>query len=88
MESLIAASESFYNKSKEEVVNLELFNSFMKKITVWDYSCITREHYLSLAIHEKGAMVKKTTLIWKVEHMVRCIHFFIEVGLLRWYVYS
>ena len=59
MESLIAASESFYNKSKEEEVNLELFNSFMKKITVWHYPCITTEHYLSLPIHEKEAPIKK-----------------------------
>ena len=59
MESLITASESFYGKSKEEEVNLKLFNSFMKKITVWDYSYITREHYLSLPVHEKEAMLKK-----------------------------
>ena len=59
MESLIAASESFYDNSKVEDVNFELFNSFMKKITVWDYSCITREYYLSLPIHEKKAIAKK-----------------------------
>ena len=59
MENLVAASESFYEKSKEEEVNLELFNSFMQKITVWDYSCITREHCLSLPNHEKEAMIKK-----------------------------
>ena len=34
MESLIAASESFYDNSKVEDVNFELFNSFMKQITV------------------------------------------------------
>ena len=56
MESLIAASESFYD---EEEVNADLFNSFMKRITVWDYSYITREHYLSLPNHEKEAMIKK-----------------------------
>ena len=59
MESLVAASEIFYKKSKEEEVNFELFHSFMKKVTVWDYSCNTRQHYLSLPIHEKEAMVKK-----------------------------
>ena len=41
MDSLIAASESFYDNSKEEEVNVELFNSFMKRIAIWDYSCIT-----------------------------------------------
>ena len=53
MDSLIAASESFYDNSKEEEVNVDLLNSFMKRITIWDYSCITREHYLSLPNHEK-----------------------------------
>ena len=53
MDSLIAASESFYDNSKKEEVNVESFNSFMKRITIWDYSCITREHYLSLPNHEK-----------------------------------
>ena len=51
MESLIAASESFYDKSKEEEVNVDLFNSFMRRI--WDYSCITREQYLSLPNNAK-----------------------------------
>ena len=34
MESLVAGSESFYDKSKEEEVNVKLFNSFMHKIMV------------------------------------------------------
>ena len=59
MESLVAACESFYEKSKEKQVNVELFISFMQKITVWDYLCITREHYFSLPNHEKEAMIKK-----------------------------
>ena len=59
MESLVTASESFYEKSKEEEVNLELLNSFIKKITVWHCSCITREYFLSFPIHEKETMVKK-----------------------------
>ena len=29
----------------------------MKRITIWDYSCITREHYLSLPNHEKESML-------------------------------
>ena len=57
MDSLITASESFYDNSKEEEVNVDLFNSFMKRITIWDYSCITREHYLSLPNHEKESML-------------------------------
>ena len=59
MDSLIAASENFYDYSKEEEVNVELFNSFMKRITIWDYSCITREHYFSLPNHEKEVLLKK-----------------------------
>ena len=59
MESLIAASESFCDKSKEEEVNVNLFNGFMKHITIWGYSGITRKHYLSLPNHEKEAMLKK-----------------------------
>ena len=59
MESLIAASEGFYDNSKEEEVNVNLFNSFMHHITVWSYACITRQHYLSLTNHEKEVMIKK-----------------------------
>ena len=59
MDSLIAASENFYDNSKEEEVNVELFNSFMKRIAIWDYSSITREHYLSLPNHEKDVLLKK-----------------------------
>ena len=59
MDSLIAASESFYDNSKEEEVNVELFKNFMKHITIWDYSCITREHYLSLSNQEKEVLLKK-----------------------------
>ena len=53
MENLIATCESLYDKSKEEEVNVDLFNSFMRRITIWDYSCITREHFLSLQNNEK-----------------------------------
>ena len=48
MESLIAASESFYDNSNKEEVDDDLFNSFMRHVTVWDYACITRDiifHY-------------------------------------------
>ena len=31
----------------------------MRKITVWDYHCITREYYLSLSSNENEAMIKK-----------------------------
>ena len=44
MEGLTAASESFYDNSKEEEVNVDLLNSFMHHITVWSYACITRKH--------------------------------------------
>ena len=59
MESLIKASEQHQAVAKEEKINTDLFNEFMKKITVWDYSCISREHYLSLPNHEKQSMIKK-----------------------------
>ena len=59
MESLIKASEQNQAVAKEEKINPDLFNEFMKKITVWDYSCISREHYLSLPNHEKQSMIKK-----------------------------
>ena len=78
MESLVAASESFYDKSKEEEVNADLFNSFNKHITVWDYSCITREHYLSLLNHEKQAMIKKYYFDMKSRTCSKNL-FFIEV---------
>ena len=31
----------------------------MNKITVWYYSCVPREHYLSLSNHEKEVMFCK-----------------------------
>ena len=31
----------------------------MNKITVWDYSCVSREHYLSLPKEEKEFMLRK-----------------------------
>ena len=59
MENLIKVSEQYLAVAKEEDINLELFNEVMRKITEWDYHCITREHYLSLSSNEKEAMVKK-----------------------------
>ena len=59
MENLIKASEQYQAVAKEEDINPELFNEVMRKITVWDYHCITREHYLILSSNEKEAMVKK-----------------------------
>ena len=53
MDSLITASERFYDNSKKEEVNVDLFNSFMKRITIWDYSCITREQYFHYQIMKK-----------------------------------
>ena len=78
MESLIATSESFYDNSKEEEVNVDLFNSFMHCITVWYYACITREHYLSLPNHEKEFMIKKYYFDMKSRTCGKIL-FFIEV---------
>ena len=55
MESLIAASESFYNKSKEEEVNLELFNSFMKKKSQSGIILVLQESIISHCL----SMIKK-----------------------------
>ena len=59
MENLIKASEQYQAVAKEEGINVELFNTFMNKITVWDYLCISREQYLSLPNHQKETMIKK-----------------------------
>ena len=62
MESLIKASENYQAVAKMEEINLKnefIWNEFMRKITVWDYHCITREHYLSLSSNENEAMIKK-----------------------------
>ena len=59
MESLIAASESFYNKSKEEEVNLELFNSFMKKKSQSGIILVLQESIISHCL----SMIKKV-LLW------------------------
>ena len=77
MESLIAAFEGFYDNLKEEEVNVYLFNSFMRRISVWDYSCITREHYLLLS-NEKEAMIKKYYFDMK-SRTCKILLFFIEV---------
>ena len=55
MESLIAASESFYNKSKEEEVNLEFFNSFMKKKSQSGIILVLQESIISHCL----SMIKK-----------------------------
>ena len=59
MESLIKASENYQAVAKDEEINIELFNQFMNKVTVWDSSCVSREHYLSLPNREKEAMLRK-----------------------------
>ena len=82
MDSLIAASESFYDNSKEEEVNVELFNSFMKCITIWNYSCITREHSLLLPNQEKEVLLKKNTIrTWKAGRVVRFYYFLLRLKL-------
>ena len=79
MENLIVASERFCDNSKKEEVNVDLFNSFMKRTTIWDYSCITKEHYLSLPYHEKEAMLKKYYFDMKSRTCGKILSFFIEV---------
>ena len=51
----------------------------MQKITEWDYSCITREHYLSLPNHEKEAMIKKYYFDMKSGTCGKILLFFNEV---------
>ena len=58
MESLIKASENYQAVAKNEEINIELFKQFMIKVTVWDYSCVSREH-LSVPNQEKEAMLRK-----------------------------
>ena len=42
MESLIKANENYQAMAKETEINIDLFNEFMRKITLWHYSCIMR----------------------------------------------
>ena len=44
MESLIKATENYQTVAKKEEIDIDLFNEFMKKLSIWDYHCITREH--------------------------------------------
>ena len=59
MESLIKATENYQTVAKKEEIDIDLFNEFMKKLSIWDYHCITREHYLSFSTNEKEDMIKK-----------------------------
>ena len=42
MEALIKASEQYQAVANEDDinVNVEIFNEYMKKISIWDYTCI------------------------------------------------
>ena len=51
----------------------------MKRITIWDYSCITREHYLSLPNHEKEVLLKKCYQDMETRTCGKILLFFIEV---------
>ena len=51
----------------------------MKRITIWDYSCITRGHYLSLPNHEKEVLFKKYYQDMKTRTCGKILLFFIEV---------
>ena len=79
MENITAACESFYDKSKEKEVHADLFNSFMRRIIIWDYSCITREHFLSLPNNEKEAMIKRYHKDMDDKTCDKILLFFIEV---------
>ena len=46
------------DKTQEEEINPELFNSFLKQITIWDYSLISRDSYLALSYEEKEKLIK------------------------------
>ena len=59
MDAIINLSEQYQTVAKNEDLNIELFNHFMNKITVWDYSCNSREHYLSLPKEEKVVVLRK-----------------------------
>ena len=76
---IAAASKSFYDNSKEEEVNVDLFDSFMHHITDWDYVCIRREHYLSLPNHEKEVMIKKYYFDIKSKTCGKILLFFIQI---------
>ena len=45
MESLIKAGEQYQALTKEEEINVDLFNKVMKKSTVWDYCYVSRERF-------------------------------------------
>ena len=44
MKNLIEPTEQYGVEAKEEI-NAEFFNKFMEKIGIWDYACVTKEHY-------------------------------------------
>ena len=78
MDSPIAASESFYDNSNKEKINVYLFSSFMRRISIWDYSCITREHYLLLANRKKEVLLKKYYFDMKARTCGKILLFFVE----------
>ena len=53
MENLIKAPEQYQAVANEDDinVNVELFNEFLKKISIWGYNCISREHYRKVVKH-------------------------------------
>ena len=62
MKNLIEPTEQYGVEAKEEI-NAEFFNKFMEKIGIWDYACVTKEHYYNQAHlvpnYEKEALIKK-----------------------------
>ena len=51
----------------------------MRRIIIWDYSCITREHFLSLPNNEKEAMIKRYHKDMDDKTCDKILLFFIEV---------
>ena len=59
MESLIKATENYQAVAKKVEIDIDPFNKFMKKISIWDYRCIRRKHYLSFSSDEKEDIINK-----------------------------
>ena len=54
MEKLIAMADNV-----QEGIDANLFGEFMKKVTVSDYSSITRDSYLVLSHDEKEKLIRR-----------------------------
>ena len=57
MDSLLKASENFEQVSNE--FDEKLFVEFMKRITIWDFYCISKEQYLAIPEQEKRFQISQ-----------------------------